>query len=219
MLGKPNGAVGIYFSGLSDVSRTQTLPGGRTIRFIRIDSDADIRSYGVSRLMARGAFQSQLTKAARLLDEIADDENEIRVLLIHHSYHCQGMKLSINAASRQAFEHFLSDYRIALIMTGHLHKPLLHSFVPPTPESSPVLEARCGTTTQVDRVPYHWTTVTGQLAKRKFPKNVLLVHRLFEDTRGQVFWNVEILERTRLGFKPAQKLKRKEIKVLPCHRG
>ncbi|WP_197455477.1 metallophosphoesterase family protein [Stieleria neptunia] len=215
MLGNPNGAVNIYFSGLPDVSQTRPLPDGRLIRFVRIDSDADISPHSLNRAMARGAFQSQLMVADKMLDGLGRCADEIRVMLIHHSYQCRGKTLSMKSASHQALSHFLADHRISVVMTGHLHVPLVHRFVPPVPESNRVLETRCGTTTQADRVPLEWKSIRGKFPKRAFPKNTLLLHRLFADSRGQVFWSVEVIERTRVEFKPVKGLKPKEIKVYP----
>ncbi|WP_182868475.1 metallophosphoesterase family protein [Rhodopirellula sp. JC639] len=215
MLGNPNGAVKIYFPGLPDVNQTRSLPCGRLIRFVRIDSDADIGPNSLNRAMARGAFQSQLAVADKMLDDLGRREHEIRVMLIHHSYHCRGKTLSMKLASHQALSHFLSDHCISVVMTGHLHVPLVHRFVPPVPESNHVLETRCGTTTQTDRVPLEWKTLRGKFPKRAFPKNTLLLHRLFEDNRDQLFWTVEVIERTRVEFKPVRRLKTKEIRVHP----
>jgi hypothetical protein len=71
-----------------------TLSSGNKLQFLRIDSDADISPYGSNRVMARGSFKSQLDKLPLTLG--VPEPNEIRVLLLHHSYIATGKILVIN---------------------------------------------------------------------------------------------------------------------------
>jgi hypothetical protein len=73
---------------------------------------------------------------------------------------------------------------------------LLQVFVPPLPEAQPVLECRCGTTTQFDQVPYSWRTLLGTFPQRSWPGNTLLVHRLY-DVGNATRWDVETFVRTK----------------------
>ncbi|MBI2827539.1 MAG: metallophosphoesterase [Planctomycetia bacterium] len=127
------------------------LPGGRTIRLIKIDSDVDVHPFGAKRFFAHGSFVSQLNTLGMSLAPKAD--GEIRVLVLHHSPAHTNYVLGIDSASRDELARVLLDKDICVLMTGHMHKPLLHNGPPDVKRPHMVLESRSGTTTQMDVVP------------------------------------------------------------------
>jgi predicted phosphodiesterase len=165
----------------------------RLLQIVGINTDSDVHPRRLQRFRAVGSFQSQLAAAAPLLGRRTPDQ--IRVLLMHHSWHRGGFILRISRASRAALEQFLTAQGIQILMTGHTHVADVRPFVPQG--GQPTLECRCGTTTQVDQVPYAWKTVLGFFPVRKWPENTLLVHRLYADHGNQVRWEVETFYRDR----------------------
>lgn len=172
--------------------------GGRKLVLAGIDSDDDVGPYDQSRVLAKGDFQSQLAKLGGMLGPRG--QGEIRVLLIHQSWHRGGLTLRMRKASRQALEQFLDQYGFSLILTGHTHGPLLRSFTVGQANST-IRETRCGTTTQHDVTPYKWSSLLGTFPTRsKWPQNTLVVHKLYVDP-GQTSWEAQVYERTRGKFR------------------
>jgi hypothetical protein len=163
-----------------------------------IDSDADVGSFTLSRLRARGKFQSQLAALAPRLGMRRPEH--IRVLLVHHSWEHTGRTLALHSATRGALAQWLVNHGIAVVLTGHIHTPYVGPFQPQASQSHEVLECRCGTTTQADQVPYSWHTRWGIFPQRSWPPNLLLVHRLIAQG-GTTFWEVETFVRSQVnGF-------------------
>jgi Calcineurin-like phosphoesterase len=196
ILGGPSAALAAYFppGNLPYVHDFPLLPNRRRLRLIGIDTDSGVQSRGLNRVRAVGSFQTQLAGAAPLLG--AKQPDEIRVLLMHHSYNHRGWVLGIDRGSRAALDQFLFAHGIRIVLTGHTHRPLVQQFIPQVHRAYPVLECRCGTTTQQDQVPYQWRNLFGNLPARQWPENTLLVHRL-EDDNGTTRWSVETFVRTR----------------------
>jgi Calcineurin-like phosphoesterase len=181
-------------------TRQVWLPNGRLLRLIGINTDADVSPNGHQRLRAVGSFQTQLAAVAPMLGPL--QQREIRVLLMHHSWHRQGPLLCIDRGTRASLERFLVDHNVRLVLTGHTHKALLQHFVPNVRGAASVLECRSGTTTQIDQVPYAWRNLLGSMPKARWPSNTLLVHRLY-DQGGSVRWDVQVLVRfNHQGFVP-----------------
>ena len=102
---------------------------------------------------------------------------------------------------------------VRLVLTGHTHEADLRTFVPNVPGAQPVLECRCGTTTQVDHVPYSWRNLINGFPARRWPANTLLVHRL-RDQGGLVRWEVQTYTRlNRRGFVSLGQVARSQIIV------
>jgi 3',5'-cyclic AMP phosphodiesterase CpdA len=173
------------------------LANGRTIEFIRIDTDASVSPRGQKRLRAVGSFQKQLGQIANQLG--SRPKNSIRVLLMHHSWHRRGITLSIDRGSRGALNQFLVAHSIQVLMTGHVHTSYVQKFVPPIAGGQTVLECRCGTTTQIDQVSYTWRNFLGTFPHRGWPRNKLLVHRIYQ-AGSKTEWRVETFVRTNNGF-------------------
>lgn len=170
--------------------------GSTIVQLIRIDTDADVFPFGRYRFLAKGSFQSQLnaikTKLARATDY------SVRVLLMHHSIHRRG-SLSICRASRAALNQFLEEEDIHVVLTGHVHDPLVRKFST-TLGRRQLLECRGGTTTQIDKVAYDARTIFGGFpVRRAWPSNSLLVHRLYRTGTGLV-WKTKTYTRLRRGF-------------------
>jgi len=202
ILGGPTPGLTQYFPNLPFASpRIPLPPTPAVLRFVGIDTDAGNWRYGWNRLWARGSFVNQLTAAQALLGPPAEDE--IRVLLLHHSRRCSGFMLCIDNQSRSALDRFLIQSDISVLLSGHKHRPFIDHF-PLTsaapPRAMDVMEARCGTTTQRNVVPLNWFNLLGLPPNRSWPPNTLLVHRLFEE-RGTIRWTTETYTRTTYRFK------------------
>lgn len=162
------------------------LRNGCTVVIAGLDSDADVPPGGVKRFAARGSFESQCDAVEAQLRARPDDE--LRVLLVHHSSITAGVpryKLRIDRRSRRALASLVQDTGIAIVLTGHQHWP---DYARPVDDPA-VVEARCGTTTCRDFFPGSRTT------EGKLYHNGLLVHRLFEDEGGGIVWKTEVRAR------------------------
>ncbi|MGH9318088.1 MAG: metallophosphoesterase family protein, partial [Thermoanaerobaculia bacterium] len=174
------------------------LSTGQRLRFIGIDTDADVRPFGIQRFLARGSFCSQLTEAATSME--IPDPNEVRVLLLHHSRAWPGKTLRMETASRDALDDFLCEQDIAVMLCGHTHVPHVQPFsLTRTGRTIEILEARAGTTTQRDTIPYEWRNLLRRRPKRTLPPNTLLVHRLLDED-GTLVWHAETFVRLPSGF-------------------
>lgn len=195
MFGGPTAGLAQCF-GTSLQSSVVPLSSGHRLHFLRIDSDADVWPHGASRLLARGSFKPQLKQLSASLN--VPEREEIRVLLLHHSYAHKGKTLAINSSSRAALNDFIVDHNIAVLLCGHVHQPPNVVVLTATHNKQSVLflEARCGTTTQVSTFPYDASTLLNRRPVRPdhWP-NSLLVHRLLFKS-GKLIWETEIhLER------------------------
>lgn len=177
------------------------LGDGRVLVFAGIDTDADVRPTfpGTSRLFGRGKFVSQLQALDHTLGTPRDDE--IRVLLMHHSRLHRSFAQGIVASSRTALDAFIERRDVAVLLTGHVHRPFGEVFEVGDRDgvSWEVLEARCGTTTQRDELPLDWVAAGGAAAtiEERLPPNTLLVHRLVETQDGRVEWRAYCFRRSR----------------------
>jgi 3',5'-cyclic AMP phosphodiesterase CpdA len=176
------------------------LSSGHELRFMGIDTDADVSSYGKDRFLARGAFTSQLTRLAGMLG--IPTPNEIRVLCLHHSQELRSIELEMDALSRDSLHDFIVTHDIAVLLCGHVHTPPLVKSFPATHLMRTVnfLEARCGTTTQISTLPHNWRTILGRRPRRlnRMP-NSLLVHRLFSEG-AEIYWHTEVYMEKPQGF-------------------
>ena len=212
IFGGPHAALKQYFPPQSlPYVRNLQLANGRVLQLVGINTDADVHPRGLKRLMAVGSFQNQLAAAAPKLGPREDEQ--IRALLMHHSWDKRHGPLSIDRGSRSALMQFLVDHGIQLILSGHMHWVLLKEFVPPVAQANRLLECRCGTTTQNDQVPYEWRTLFGGFPRRRWDENTLLVHRLY-DKNGTTHWCVESFVRTKTkGFDTFGPMKQASIIV------
>lgn len=177
--------------GLPGVVGPIPLTHKRALVIGQIDSDADVQSRSPKRLLAVGSFTSQLSALAQRLG--ANVGNDVRVLMVHHSWQRTGLTLSMDSASKAALEQFLVAHDIRAVLTGHTHQPLTVP-IPGTPAS----ELCCGTTTQMDSVPYLWKTVLGTFpGMRNWPINTLMVHKIYEDATGVLEWVAETYWRSK----------------------
>lgn len=172
------------------------LQDGKTnIRFIHIDSDADIAPNSINRLLARGDFVSQLNIQPPLP---ARPKNEIRVLLIHHSRSHAGTVLAMTKASKIALDQFLATHQIRVMLTGHTHQPIarLHTIS----HSASTHELGAGGTTQVDVLPYKWKRMLRRPSRLGTHPNTLMVHRIYQ-RHDELWWETQIYQRYPGGFK------------------
>ncbi|CAO3428736.1 hypothetical protein [Azospirillum argentinense] len=179
-------------------------PGGNPdILFIRVNSDADVPARSPSRFFANGEFTSQLWHLDTILPTPPTD-NEIRVLLLHHSPGYVSSKtpaqLSIEPSCRRDLESFIVRHKIRVVMCGHVHEHTV-GILPVTwnDQTVEVLEARCGSTTQLDRHPLLWPVLWPFGAPPPDHVNSLLVHRLWKHGTAHE-WEVSVHRRTTTGF-------------------
>lgn len=181
--------------GLPQVSAPVLLPNGVALRFFRINTDGDVGSYSLNRVLARGKFHNHLKAVPTMANA-----GEIRVLLLHHSVAHRGITLSINSRSRKALEKFLVQQDISIILTGHTHVPLVKPFsASHDGKTLNVLEASSGTTTQLDEVPKPFRSLFASQPNRKIATNTLIVHRLMEEN-NKIFWDAKTYSREPNGF-------------------
>jgi hypothetical protein len=122
---------------------------------------------------------------------------EIRVLCLHHSQALvSGMCLKIDAVSRKELNGFIADNEVAILLSGHVHIPLIEDFTIGSEKTTTFFECRCGTTTQ--RVPLRYRAY-----QRQPIPNSLLVHRLFREG-NDVFWVTETFLEGATGFRRAE---------------
>jgi hypothetical protein len=212
VVGKPTDGLCNTMPKLPFEPMTLTLSNGKRLTLIGIDSDADVFTGGLTRFLARGKFVSQLVALQKKLGAVADDE--IRVMLIHHSPSYDATRsLAVDDKSRAGLREFINQYGISVVLTGHIHRTLGRVTTGQLDGTRwHVLEARCGTTTQTDQVPIEWAA-EGTIDRQRFPRNTLLVHRLIE-TNSRIEWHTDLYGRYLSGFSRPIPLMR-PVKVLP----
>jgi hypothetical protein len=206
IVGRPTDGLRKYFPAPPRLQPVVQLGNGRQLRLLLIDTDRDVGPYSHERVRAVGSFVSELEELSAMLSPLGMNENEIRVLCLHHSAIYRGWKLEIDARSRKELYEFLLRHRVAVALCGHIHRPPWVQTFPVTRPMAPgrtvVVEACCGTTTQFDPTiareagfedSLHW-------------QNSLFVHRLSE-VRGEIHWSSEIYLEGRAGFVRADRLR------------
>lgn len=202
--GTSTAAFATVFNFIPYSDRTLNLGQGQRLRFIGIDTDADVGPKSSARFMAQGVFATALED---LRYQVPDpDPDEIRVLLMHHSYLAPTnwlKPLQIVEHSRSALNDFLIEKDIAIVLTGHIHDPLVDRFTARVGnEVLKVIEARCGTTTQITSLPYDVTTLLGQRPGWPHRESSLLVHRIYREADKTIQWAIEGWRRSRFKFEP-----------------
>jgi len=173
-----------------------TLSNGRQLVFIRVDSDADVPARSLHRTLAIGEFLHHIQAALPLQ---APAPEEVRVMLIHHSWAQSGVFLRMGTASKAALGRLLQQHGITVVLTGHAHGPWMAPILAGSGAGSgPVYELRCGTTTQYDVLPKTWlyraTQALPGFQQPPRPGNTLIVHRLRELDDG-TWWHATVYGR------------------------
>ena len=159
-----------------------------------IDGDADVHAFGPGRFWGRGHFVSALSRLNGLYSTAAQDE--VRVLLLHHSPQNNSFTLGLTDRSRQALAQFIRQNEVSVILTGHMHVARGKVYGERRGGTRwDVLEGRCGTTTQRDTTPQGWSN-----PPRPLDPNTLLVHRLWEVDDGRIIWRPNLFLRSDAGF-------------------
>jgi 3',5'-cyclic AMP phosphodiesterase CpdA len=170
---------------------------GHSLKFIMVDTDADVAGWSVKRGAARGSFTTQLRALRGMLGP--PGALEIRVLCLHHSRAHRGKFLGIDSATRTELDDFIVSHGIRVLLSGHIHEPpLVETSLATGPSGSRrYLEARCGTTTQRNlfHLPYYWRNLPGFKVGKPHWSNSLLVHRLLEEN-DEILWDVELFLET-----------------------
>jgi len=191
IFGGPTPALAQYFPALPAVR--YSLSSGQYLTFLRVDSDSDVSAYGSNRFLARGCFSSQLAALSSSLP--VPEKDEIRVLLVHHSYSASGRTLAMTPLSKAALEEFIVDHAVRAVLCGHIHQPPFTVVARAThlTQTRWFLEARSGTTTQLSTLPLQWRSVLGNRPKRPYRwPNSLLVHRLSQLSNGAINWRAQV---------------------------
>jgi hypothetical protein len=208
-VGKPSPGLRKYFAGsFPAIGQPIPLQNGSSVRFIFVDTDADVGPWSINRVLARGDFVSQLAALDQMLPPI--QHNEFRVMVIHHSIAASATQsgnnivdfprpdpghrrtLEITPRTLLVLEHALVDHDIKVVLCGHLHVARLTRMMASNGnERSLILEARCGSTTQVDKYPYK--VLQAMNRSRKLAPNTLIVHEVVENEgltvwRSQIYW-------------------------------
>jgi hypothetical protein len=186
---------------------------GFSVRFIRIDGDADSGGNRLPRVLARGVF----AKAVQEIKLPPRDPKEVRVLLLHHSISHRNEHALLrplpgypvcyvpNGESERALVDFLLEHEVTVVLTGHIHESRLRQLTIGNKTRGPgrVLEARCGTTTQqhIDSFAAQvWGKTAARLARRgrRGPRTAgehsILVHELELNAEG-LSWNTHLYRR------------------------
>jgi Calcineurin-like phosphoesterase len=207
IIGRPTHALGRYFPKLPGDNSMIRLDNEHQIRLLRIDTDSDVNPFFSKRLKAIGDFESQLKSLARMLNVNGPNDDEIRVLCLHHSPSWRDSILEITKESRRALRQFIEKYNVAVLLCGHIHRPpwatpFIANFSPPS--ALAVLEGCCGTTTQKD--PSIGMDPDLEDLFRPGWENSLYVHRL-SDFKGGILWEAELYLEGRGGFVRADRLR------------
>jgi hypothetical protein len=181
---------------LPAITELQIPSPGYLIRFLWIDTDADVSCYWLDRFLARGCFVSELNTLRDMTKDLPPAS--VTVLCLHHSQAKGGYSLALDIESRKALDNFIIDKDVSVLLCGHIHNPpLVKAFTATNgSKSRQYLEARCGTTTQSDFFdsPFYWKTFLAPFGiKPKRWSNSLLVHRLVEENGG-LYWETELLQ-------------------------
>jgi 3',5'-cyclic AMP phosphodiesterase CpdA len=207
ILGGPTPALSYYFPEpkVPKVQPLFRLSTGHDLRFLRINTDADVDPLEPERVLARGMFRSQLESLSNSLEK--PGPKEIRALCLHHSRTYDGFTLKIDTDSRQLLDDFIVKHQIAVLLCGHIHEPPSVRFLyGPKGRSSSggVLEGRSGTTAQLDRSLLHKLRLLGFRARRW--ENSLLVHRIL-GSEHELLWEIEVYLESRKRFERADSLR------------
>ncbi|MGV7030585.1 metallophosphoesterase family protein [Methylobacterium symbioticum] len=183
--------------------RARILPDETMLKFLFIDTDADVSAFSPNRILGRGAFHTQL-QALEGLPPIG--EREIRVLVMHHSVvgpvkpipdpsrpgvvqitrGGRRRMMEIADFSMRLLNHFIVDKSISVVLSGHMHVALLSELVATNgPYTRRYLEARCGSTTQRDR--FEYKDLKGMPQARALRPNTLLMHEIVRE-QGNLVW-------------------------------
>jgi 3',5'-cyclic AMP phosphodiesterase CpdA len=203
IIGAATSAFGKVFTRLPiPISRIK-LRDDLTVVFCGIDTDADVRTRGTSRILAQGNFITQLKQLEKELGPPGPDE--VIVLLLHHSpcYRASGRTraFEVHAASLTALNEIITRRGIAILLSGHIHIPACKiETVSSRGVQWEVMEARCGTTLVRDTVPLEWIKSSGAIPPAlALNDNTLLVHRVYE-VDDHVEWRTSWFVRTVNGF-------------------
>lgn len=168
-----------------------------------INTDEDVHPTGPSRVYARGRCVSQLDALDQQIEALEGREGDILVLAMHHSRMHDLFELGLTAATRKRLNETLESGRIAVLLSGHVHEPAVKiERIAGRSSAWELLEARCGTTTQLDD--------PQKLARRgitaTLTPNNLLVHEIVS-AGGRIEWHTIPFTRTDRGFQEGPTLR------------
>jgi hypothetical protein len=167
-----------------------------------INTDEDVHPTGPSRVYARGRFASQLDALDRQIEAHERRKGDILVLAMHHSRMHGLFKLGLTASTRKRLSETLESAQIAVILSGHTHEPAIRiERIAGRSSSWELLEARCGTTTQLDDPK---VLAARGITAALIPNNIL-VHEIVS-TEGRIEWRTVSFNRTDRGFQEGKAL-------------
>lgn len=209
ILGTTTSAFVQYFPNLPQADPCIPLSTGHEVRFLRIDTDANVGKLSQERILARGSFCGELDKLSENLRSKGLETpgvKEIRVLCLHHSRSYRGFFLRIDEPSRRRLDRFIQEHGVSILLCGHIHEP---PTAKPLQAESPkglslnVLEGRSGTTSQLDKS-FRRCLSLGWLGRKW--QNSLLLHRLMK-VGDEIHWQTEVYLESRKTFERADALR------------
>lgn len=175
------------------------LPGWPPLQLILINTDAEVPPKSWRRWWARATFIQELKAAESALQKTG--EFGIRVLLLHHPWQYKGYICGMPTSSRDALQKFIVQHKISVVLSGHIHKAQIKKDTLSDGNNKwQILEACCGTTTQLDRISTRWP----QWLVPKLEANSLIVHEL-QQHNSSLHWHANIYIRGANGFQLSKK--------------
>lgn len=170
--------------------RVEELDGLR-VQLMGIDSSAE----NGNRTWARGKLDSNaLDELEQCISEADEEANEedVKVLAVHHSPSSEDNFLKFEDNSAQKLEEFCQNQGIDVLLTGHVHEPLIPGVCNPTDDTPIGFATELRTGTSVQGSPPGEGPDRGQC---------FLVHtiELADEPGWTSSWKVELFERSGTG--------------------
>ena len=172
------------------------VPGLPSVRFVRLDTDADVRPYSRDRFFARGSFRSHLSRLDTDLPPKA--EGEVRVVLAHHCRDYRGTprngyRVEVDPQTRTDFDAFLVRHEADVLLSGHTHEVGISTPTVRSPAGTrTLLYARCGTSTGANPRDERFKRAAGWSALDALPlakraERSVVLHELARSPGGPVW--------------------------------
>ncbi len=178
---------------------------GHQIVFAGINTDAGVGPYSGNRGLARGEFREELEELEKVMK--LPEENEIRILLLHHSATWEGRTLGITPTCRKLLDEFTGRHAFSILLCGHTHVPrieklkikhLAQYLMPP-------LHVCCGSSSRITTLPPGVRLAGQRISRLNTIANSVLLHELSAEPNG-LRWSVETYFERPHGFAMHQDL-------------
>lgn len=167
------------------------LVNNRRLRFIGINTDADVDPYSAHRFLARGSFKSEIYRLRSALPAIPSKE-EIRIILLHHSLSYRSSSplraMEIDKESLEDLESFIQDYHVKVILSGHIHETSISIYpIKRAAKAYSIFEVQCGTTSQLNSLPKD-PKQFNVVRRDSINFNSLVLHQIYEIENSKIEW-------------------------------